>query len=127
MYIWCPQNEEGPATFLEMLFFYSNLYFLIFSLRNSLILSRDGFIITCSPMTLLKFFFYNLFSTSSFPFCRRRPLLLRLWYEPMWQEGADVAEQRVRCLRPGPVGDRRKHRLLALPGGGCHPSPQPEH
>ena len=37
-----------------MLFSYSNLYLLIFSLRESLILSRDGF---CSPMTLLKFFF----------------------------------------------------------------------
>lgn len=55
------------------------------------------------------------------------PLLLRLWYEPMWQEGADVAEQRVRCLRPGPVGDRCKHRLLALPGGRRHPSTQSEH
>lgn len=54
-------------------------------------------------------------------------LLLRLWYEPMWQEGADVAEQRVRRLRPRPAGDRREHRLLALPGGGSHPSPQPEH
>lgn len=54
-------------------------------------------------------------------------LLLRLWYEPMWQEGADVAEQRVCCLRPGPVGDCRKHRLLALPGGGRNPSPQPDY
>lgn len=55
------------------------------------------------------------------------PLLLRLWYEPMWQEGANVAEQRVRRLRPRPVGDRREHRLLALPGRGRHPSSQPEH
>ncbi|XP_037328769.2 voltage-dependent calcium channel gamma-5 subunit isoform X2 [Pungitius pungitius] len=45
----------------------------------------------------------------------------------MWQEDADFAEQRVRCLRPGSVGDRCEHRPLALPGGGRHPSPQPEH
>ena len=79
-------------------------------------------------MTLLKFFFFFIsFPLPAFLSAGGAPLLLRLWYEPMWQEGADVAEQRVRCLRPGPVGDRRKHRLLALPGGGCHPSPKPEH
>lgn len=72
------------------------------------------------------YFLYVSLSLSS-PFCRWRPLLYWLWYEPMWQEGADVAEQRVRCLRPGPARDCRKHRLLALPGGGHHPSPQPEH
>lgn len=57
MYIWCPQNEEGPATFLEMLFFYSNLYFLIFSLRNSLILSRDGFYYNLLPYDFVEVFF----------------------------------------------------------------------
>lgn len=45
----------------------------------------------------------------------------------MRQEGADAAEQRVRRLRPRPAGDRREHRLLALPGGGRHPPTQPEH
>lgn len=75
------------------------------------------------------FFFLKIFisSSCSSPFCRWHPLLLRLCYEPMWQEGADVAEQRVCCLRPGPVGHRREHRLLALPGGGHHPSCQPDH
>lgn len=67
------------------------------------------------------------FPHPAFLFASGAPLLLRLWYEPMWQEGADVAEQRVCCLRPGPVGYCCKHRLLALPGGGCHPSPQPDY
>ncbi|KAF3852041.1 hypothetical protein F7725_005396 [Dissostichus mawsoni] len=51
-------------------------------------------------------------------FCRQRPLLLRLWNEPVRQEGADFAEQRVRCVRPRPAGDRCEHRLLAVHGGG---------
>lgn len=83
--------------------------------------------ITCTTLlNLVKIFVFLSLSQLSF-LPAAPPLLLRLWYEPMWQEGADFAEQRVRCLRPGPVGDRRKHRLLALPGGGRHPSPQPEH
>lgn len=67
----------------------------------------------------------SLLHSSSFR--QRRPLLLRPWYEPLWPEGADVAEQRVCCVRPGPAGDRRQHRLLAPPGGGHHPAHQPDH
>lgn len=97
---------------------------LFSSLRDSLMFC-DNLLPSTLRDSVKMFFFLPLCQLPFLP--AAHPLLLRLWYEPMWQEGADFAEQRVRCLRPGPVGDRRKHRLLALPRGGRHPSPQPEH
>lgn len=135
MYKWRPQNEKKKVVlFLKYENKIQNVVsvcssFLFSSLWDSLILSQEDFY-EDSPLTYVNSvnMLFPFFPCPSSPFCRRRPpLLLRLWYEPMWQEGVDVAEQRVRCLRPGPVGDCRKHRLLALPGGGCYPSPQPEH
>lgn len=45
----------------------------------------------------------------------------------LWEEGPDPAEQRLRRVRPGPAGHRRQHGLLAVPGGGRGPGPEPEH
>lgn len=45
----------------------------------------------------------------------------------MWEEGSDAAKQCVCSVQSGSVGNRRQHRLLALPGGGNHHASQPEH
>ncbi|KAF5897793.1 Receptor-type tyrosine-protein phosphatase O, partial [Clarias magur] len=47
--------------------------------------------------------------------------------ECVWEEGAHATEQRVCGVQSGPVGNRRQHGLLALPGGGNHHASQPEH
>ena len=47
--------------------------------------------------------------------------------ELMQQEGPDFAQQRVCRQWAGTAGRGRQHRLLALPGGGRGPAPEPEY
>lgn len=48
-------------------------------------------------------------------------------HECVQQKGLDSAEQRLCSQRPGPAGGGSQHRLLAVPGGGSHYAPEPEH